>query len=207
MKKPALTFLIVLSAFLISAQNNNNFISINARYPVPTGDNFINKGLGNGYTGIMDIGLDYRMVKFKGFGMGISFNTSILRLPETDLTLVILSPKVLFDYETGLNRISIIPQIGVGYSNWIFRSPAISFTDESGNPVHGDAVKQNENGFNLGGGLKFVLNTDNHVKWYINFTYEYTRLEIPDETAENSGHNRNIQMFYPGVGLIWIFGR
>lgn len=163
-----------------------------ARYPVPTGDNFINKGLGNGYTGIMDIGLDYRMIKFNGFGMGISFNTSILRLQETDLTLVILSPKVLFDYETGLNRISIIPQIGVGYSNWIFQAPSITFADESVNPVLGDAIKQKEYGFNLAGNLKFVLSTDNQLKWFINFTYEFTRMEIHDEPAENSGHNRNI---------------
>jgi hypothetical protein len=190
MRKILIIGLIILSASSTYSQLNTENISFELRYPVPIGDNFINKGFDNGYLGIIDFGVDYNIIKTKGFGIGLLLNTSVLRL-----------------YEIDLSKIIIIPQIGVGYSNWRFRAPAMTFTDEFGNPVQGEEYKLNENGLTLRGGSKIVLNTDSKVKWYINFTYEFTKLEKPDEPAEDTKHNRNIQIIYPGVGLTWNFGK
>jgi hypothetical protein len=198
---------ITISAF---SQINTKNISFELRYPIPIGDNFINKGFDNGYIGVIDLGVDYNIIKTNGLGIGLLLNSSVLRLSETDLTLMILSPKLKLEYEIDLNKVSIIPQVGVGYSNWRFRAPAseMTLTDEFGNPVQGDGeeFKQNVNGLTLRGGSKLIFNSDNKVNWHINFTYEFTKLEKPDEPVEDTKNNRNIHIIYPGVGLTWSFG-
>ncbi len=211
MKKITIIGLILTITISTFAQINTDNISFELRYPIPIGDNYINKAFDNGYLGLIDLGVDYNIIKSNGLGIGILLNSSVLRLSESDLTLIILSPKLKVEYEIDLNKISIIPQIGAGYSNWIFRSPApdLTLTDEYGNPVQGDGekFKKNESGLTLRGGSKLVLNTDSKVKWYINFTYEFTKLEKPDKPALDTKQNRNIHMIYPGVGLTWNFGK
>lgn len=207
MKRITIIGLILTITISTYAQLNTENISFELRYPIPIGDNFINKGFDNGYLGLIDLGVDYNVIKTNGLGIGVLLNSSVLRLSETDLTLIILSPKLKVEYEIDLNKISIIPQIGAGYSNWRFRAPAMTFTDESGNPVQGEDYKKNENGLTLRGGTKLVLNSDSKVKWYINFTYEFTKLEKPEKPVKDNKHNRNIHMIYPGVGLTWNFGK
>lgn len=211
MKKITIIGLILIITISSFSQINTENISFELRYPIPIGDNFINKGFDNGYIGLIDLGVDYNIIKTNGLGIGLLLNSSVLRLSETELTLMILSPKLKVDFEIDLNKVSIIPQIGVGYSNYRYRAPAsdMTLTDEFGNPVEGDSekFKQNENGFTLRGGSKLVLNSDNKVKWFINFTYEFTKLEKPDEPMQDTKQNRNIHMIYPGVGLTWNFGK
>lgn len=201
----SLILTITISAF---AQINTKDISFEFRYPIPIGDNFINKGFNLGYIGIIDLGVDYNIIKSNGLGVGLLLNTSVLKLYKTDITLAVISPKIKVEYEIDLNNVFIIPQIGVGYSNWRFIVPIDFFIDENdiSHPTYGYKHTSSENGFTLKGGTKILINNDKRVKWYINLAYEFTRLEKPTNGAENNSFNRNIQLFYPGIGLTWDFG-
>jgi hypothetical protein len=206
MKKILIIGLIFLSSISTYSQLNTKNISFELRYPIPFGDNFINKGFGNGYLGLIDFGFDYNIIKINGLGIGILLNSSFLRLSETDLTLMILSPKIKVEYEIDLNKISIIPQVGIGYSNWRFRAPEMTYYDELGDPVHGEKFKQNENGLSIKGATKIVINNNNRIKWYFNLSYEFTKLEKPEQDGGDKKFNRNIHLIYPGIGMIWNFG-
>ncbi len=146
-------------------------------------------------------------IETNGLGIGILFNSSILRLSETEVTLFILSPKIKLDYEIKIDRISIIPQIGLGYSNWLFRAPSIKITDEFGNIVEAGKYKENQNGWTIRGGTRFVLNSSKNLNWYFQIAYEFTKLEKPDSGAGDSKYNRNMHLLYPGIGLIWNFNK
>ena len=207
MKKLLLFGLIIFQTISSYSQINTDKISFELRYPIPLGDNLLNKGFGDGYLGLIDIGVDYNVIETNRIGIGVLFNSSILRLSETDVTLFILSPKIKIDYEININKFSIIPQIGLGYSNWRFRAPAIMMTDEFGNPVEGEKYKENENGLTIKGGTKFVFNSSKNLNWYFQIAYEFTKLEKPDYGANDSKYNRNMHLLYPGIGLIWNFNK
>ncbi len=81
-------------------------------------------------------------------------NSSILRLPETDVPLMILSPKVKIDYKINISKISIIPAVAIGYSNWGFRGPAMQMTDMNGNTIQVGKYRENYNGLTLKGAQK-----------------------------------------------------
>jgi hypothetical protein len=204
-KRSLLIALIILQVISSYSQINKDNISFELRYPLPLGDNFLNKGPGNSYTGIIDFGIDYNFIQKNGFGMGVILNTSLLRFSFADVNLFILSPKVKFDYEIKVKKLSIIPQIAFGYCNYRFRAPSRTLTDEYGNPLEAGKYKKNENGVVMKAGTKVVLNSDRKLNWYLQMAYEFTRLEKPDDPAIDSKYNRNTQLLYPGIGVIWRF--
>ncbi len=185
------------------AQMNTRKIAFELRYPIPMGDNYLNKGWGSGYSGIIDIGVDYNVIKKNGWGVGVLFNSSILKLSKTNVTLYILSPKFKVDYELKMNKFSIIPQIAVGYSNWRFRAPEMTVYDEFGDPLESEKYKENRNGLTIKGATKFVLNNSNRLHWYLQIAYEFTKLD----DSSNLKYNRNMSLLYPGVGVIWNFNK
>jgi len=117
MRKLIIVGLVLFNSICSYSQINNENISFELRYPLPLGTNFINKA---GYLGLFDIGVDYNLIKTSGFGLGVLLNSSVLRFDENDLNLFVISPKLKAEYEISLNRLTIIPQIGIGYSNWRF---------------------------------------------------------------------------------------
>lgn len=205
MKKLLVIGLIIFQSITSCAQNNAHKISFELRYPVPFGDNFINNAYDNGYSGLIDIGIDYNIIEKNGLGIGILLNSSFLKLSETDVSLIILSPKIKIDYEYKVDQFSIIPQIGLGYSNWQFRIPAYNLTDADGNPLEGEDQVKYRNGLTIKGGAKFVFNSNKRLDFYFQIAYEFTKLDKPDNGASNSANNRNIHLFYPGVGVSWKF--
>jgi hypothetical protein len=207
MKKVFFVLLILIQLNNVFSQVNNDDIAFELRYPIPMGNNYLNKAFGDGYLGIVDIGVDYNFIKINNLGIGILFNSSIFRLSETDLTLVILSPKIKLDYKININKVSIIPAIAVGYSNWRFTSPSITMTDEDGNPVQGKKFKEKIDGLSIKGATKVVLNSNNRLNWYMQLAYEFFKLEKPENGAEDSKYNRNMHILYPGFGLIWKFNK
>ena len=207
MKKLLLLGVIILQTISLYSQINKENISFELRYPITSGDNYLNKGFDEGYYGLIDFGVDYNILKKNRLGIGILFNTSMLRLSKTNVNLFILSPKIKIDYEFKINKLSIVPQLGFGYSNWRFRAPEQVLYDDYGNGVIFDKFKNNENGLTVKGGVKCVLNTNNKLNWYLLFAYEFTKLEKPSFEMANVKYNRNMHLIYPGIGVIWNFGK
>ncbi len=62
MKKLLLFVLIISQTISLYSQINTDNISFELRYPLPLGDNLLNKGFGDGYLGLIDIGIDYNVI-------------------------------------------------------------------------------------------------------------------------------------------------
>lgn len=204
MKQIVYTLIFCLNANFAFSQFQSE-IETTLRYPLPVGDNFINKGGGKGYTGLFDVELGYNAFKFGEFNVGVTVNASWLKLRVTDLSLTILSPKIKLTYTSKLDKIWIIPTFGIGYSYLEFKTGELIVHDELGNLVNLGKFKESQNGISFTMGTKAVFNTGNRLKWYAFFAYEFTKLEKPSSPVVNSSYNRNLQMLYPGVGLMWSF--
>jgi hypothetical protein len=196
----------ILQTSLLFSQGINDNISLELRYPFPLGDNFLNnKIVDKGYYGLIDIGLDYSLFRIKNFGIGILVNTSIYKLDISNLTLMVFSPKMKFEYNINFGKFTLIPQLAVGYSNWRFRAPTSSITDESGNVFYIKKIENNENGLSFKGSSKLVFDSSRKMAFYIQVAYEFTRLEKPTMPAVDSKYNRNLKIIYPVVGMLWKF--
>jgi len=206
MKRLLFVLIILIPMNSLFSQINREEIAIDVRYPIPIGDNFLNNNSRGGYLGLVDIGIDYNLLKLNNFGIGFLINSTVLSFSKNDVTLIILSPKIKVDYKININKISIIPNIAIGYSNWQFRSSAKTFAVENGIPVQIDQAAEFLNGITLKGGTKVVLNSTSRLNWYFQFTYEFTRLEKPDNGID-SNYNRNMHILYPGIGVVWRFNK
>ena len=206
MKRLLFVLIILIPMNSLFSQINREELAIDVRYPIPIGDNFLNNNSRGGYLGLVDIGIDYNLLKLNNFGIGFLINSTVLSFSKDDVTLIILSPKIKVDYKININKISIIPNIAIGYSNWQFRSSAKTFAVENGIPVQIDQAAEFLNGITLKGGTKVVLNSTSRLNWYFQFTYEFTRLEKPDNGID-SNYNRNMHILYPGIGVVWRFNK
>lgn len=201
MKKILLTLFIAVQLNNIVAQSYKNNITFELRYPVPTGENFINKAFGNGYKGLIDMGVGYNFLQLDHLGMGILFNSSFLNLSEFDMSLMILSPKIGIEYKIPLQKFTFVPHVAFGYSNFQFTTT--SWTDEFGNVVD-SKHKENLDGITFKGSARLLLNRSKRLEYYLQLAYEFTKLEKWDGTP-NISYNRNIQILYPGIGLVYKF--
>ena len=206
MKRLLFVLIILIPMNSLFSQINREELAIDVRYPIPIGDNFLNNNSRGGYLGLVDIGIDYNLLKLNNFGIGFLINSTVLSFSKNDVTLIILSPKIKVDYKININKISIIPNIAIGYSNWQFRSSAKTFAVENGIPVQIDQAAEFLNGITLKGGTKVVLNSTSRLNWYFQFAYEFTRLEKTDNGID-SNYNRNMHILYPGIGVVWKFNK
>ncbi len=206
MKTRLLIVLALLQVNLLFSQINKEDIAFELRYPIPVGDNFINKGLDKGYTGIIDFGIDYNVVKMKNFSVGVLLNTSYLTQTKSEVDLRIISPKIKCEYNYALSKISIIPQVALGYSSLYFHAKATTVqVDDQIFEIPEEELT--EGGLALKAGTKIVYNANRAIQWYGSIAYEFTKLEKPSNEAEDTSFNRNVGLLYPGVGVIWTFNQ
>jgi hypothetical protein len=206
MKKAFAIMIILIQMNNLFSQINKDDLAFELRYPIPMGDNFLNKGFGDGYSGIDDLGVDFNLLKINKLGVEILLNTSFLRLPESDMNLIILNPKIKIDYKINFNNISVVPNVAVGYSNWQLRATVL--THESPiDPVQKEEIKEYYGGISYRGATKIVWNNNKRLNWYIQLAYEFTKLEESENSGADSEYNRNVHILYPGNGLIWKFNK
>lgn len=197
--------LIILGSLLPICAFGQATLTTEARFPIPIGNNYVSNGFDRGYQGIADIGIGSRIVGKNNLSVNFCVSSSILYLKITTVTLTILSPKVTLNYRIPTNRINFLAQGGIGYSNWFFRSSEkYILTDEFGNQVGSGRFKTQDSGINYRGSLGAELSEFERLTVCILFSYEFTRLSKP-EVAPNTKFNRNIQMLYPGIALMWKF--
>ncbi len=185
-----ITLCLLISVPFYSQTFLDKNLSFEIKYPAPIGDNFIT----DNYTGIINLGIDYNFFKTNNLGIGILANTAFLKTNSqapSNANLWTLSPKFKFDYNFNIGKISIIPQLGVGYSYWSFSPDGFDNIDY--------------NGFSTSASTKILFNSDKKVNLYAILSYEFTRLEKPDNLTSNFSYNQNIHHIYPGIGITWNF--
>jgi hypothetical protein len=178
------------------SQFKSSDLSLTLGYPIPVGNNFVNKG-GNGYTGIIDFGLDYTIFKANRLDVGILMNTSFLHFKATDVALNILSPKIKVGYTIQLKIVDIQPQIAIGYSHFSFKGPAV---------FNGSVYNESARGISAKASTKVILKSEKKVNYYVSLAYEFNKLGELTTEAANTDFNRHIQFISPGVGILWKFG-
>lgn len=203
MKKLLLIWALLFLSMPCFAQSRYGKFSISMSNPIPTGNNFINKNLADGYLGVIDFGAAYNFYQRRSLGIGIQFNSTFLSFSEINEQLTIFSPKLRLEYAIKRNKVSLVPNIAVGYSSWRFRAPRPDFSMDRINVLY----RYNQMGATVRGGAKLVFDTSETLKWYAEFSYEKTRLENKFGGGLNQSYIRNIEMMYPGFGFIWKFKR
>ncbi|HLO59518.1 MAG TPA: hypothetical protein VK179_12300 [Bacteroidales bacterium] len=205
--KRILILLIVLTEGLNgSCQFLTRSVRIAVSYPITTGDNFMNSNLlgGKGYSGIIDAEIEYDLFKAGSTAGGIDFNISILKLKESEITASGYIPGIFVQQEFSVGKMSLIPQAGAGYSRWRYKGPDLEIEDQYGNIIHIENKKAS-NGYNFQGSLRIASRNGRPVNWFLQFKYEFTRLEKPSGGELNSNFNRNFSILYPGAGISWQF--
>lgn len=203
MKKLFITGVFLFLSVSTFAQGRLSKVSVGLSKPVPTGDNFINKNTGGGYNGLIDIGIGYNFLQKENWGVGILLNGVFLNLSEINEDVMVLSPKLRFEYIYTRNKISFAPEIAFGFSNWRFRTRDAEFTLDEPRTLE----KYNHLGITVRGGARLIYDTHDSYSLFLQFYYEFTRLEEKFGGELDSDFRRNIEMMYPGVGITWYFKR
>lgn len=203
MKKLFLTGVFLFLSVPLLAQGRISQVSVGLSKPVPTGNNFINKNSEGGYTGLVDIGIGYNFIQKEVWGIGILLTGTFLNLAEINEDVMVLSPKLRFEYIYKRKRISLAPEIAFGFSNWRFRTKGAEFTLDEPRALE----KYNHLGLTVRGGAKLIFDANDSFSWFIQFSYEYTKLEEKFGGELDSSFRREIEMMYPGIGITWFFNR
>ena len=140
----------------------------------------------------------------RNFEFGLLFNASFWNLEISDITLFMLTPKLKMDYILILKNIEIKPQIGFGYSNLRFSQPDY-LIGEGNEEMTIKGVNENYSGLSMSLASKILLNRSKKLNWYFEIAYEFTRCEKLNNDIVDNSYNRNIQLFYPRIGVIWNF--
>ncbi|WP_291083085.1 outer membrane beta-barrel protein [Flavobacterium sp. BFFFF1] len=187
----------LLLVFYSLANAQHSKFSVEASYPLTTGQNFI----GQDYNGVLDLGVKYKITTMPLVNLGASVNASLLKYrieggysPALDAyvgfktSLYLIQPRVYA--EINLKRITKLhPSIGLGYSFFLFKTNFDSgyFSDES----------NNEWGINLNLGLSYDLLS----RMYIQAGYDFIKLtQLKDGTPSTSYHT-NAGIIKLGLGI------
>ncbi len=188
-----------LLAFLVLGFNSFGQItkfSVEASYPLPIDKNFV----GDNFTGIIDVGLKYRIKNLRVINFGFSLNAAYFTdsrseyFPGPDevldfkTSLYMIEPKIFAEINLkGLTKLR--PSAGIGYtflmSDTKFDSP--DFSNET----------TNQGGINGNIGLSY----DIAKKLYILAHYDYTILSQLESGIPKTDYNTKISVVKIGLGL------
>lgn len=187
--KQKLTILALTVLLGICSQAQESKLSTTLSYPFPIDNNFI----GENYTGIVDIGLQFRFVEANSIRIGASVNTSYLAYFNNPASTVdkvnayLVQPRVFGELVLpSLQKFR--PMVGVGYT-------VVTLKAKRDGADLND-FKENNNGLNVNLGFSY----DVSEKIFIHMQYDFVKLDrdeiVPDET-----YNTNVNQLKLGVGL------
>jgi len=174
--------------FNLFAQDSK--FSITLSYPYPFDKNFV----GTNYTGVLDLGVQYRFVDAGLVKIGASMNGSYLVFPDNPapqvnkINATFIQPRVFGELSLpSLDKFS--PTFGIGYT----------FTSFKGNFVLIEgpgSFKENYNGLNLNLGFFYDI-TD---RFFTHLHYDFIKVSSA-EGAPDVKQNTNINLIKIGVGF------
>lgn|GEM_PF-505785 len=179
----------VFCVSLLSTGQNRKW-SVEGNFPYTFGDNFVDEG----YNGVADLGLKYRIREYRRFDLGASLNmgafTSAASLDGSNGingNAILFQPRAfasyIIDSVPGLH-----PMVGLGYSLFMF-----NVNDENFNNAN---FQQNrsDDGLNLNVAIAYDL-TD---ALFVQVQYDYIRLSA--RNSIDSSYNKNVNIIKLGFG-------
>lgn len=187
-QKLVLAFVLI---FTIKSFAQDSKFSIEASYPIPSDNNFI----GENYTGLVDVGINYRFLEFASVNIGASIHMGILKntkssIPDIDIVAHIIQP-VLFaelDLET-MDKFH--PALGLGYAFIIFDASGTLMGEE----IHHIDETLTTDGLHINLGALYEISD----KWYVKAQYNFIKAR-PEGEALDIKYNKNINILKIGLG-------
>ena len=183
--KNLLSIVCFLFVSTIFAQESK--FSVTLSYPYPFDSNFV----GANYTGVVDLGAQYRFVEAGPVQIGASINGSYLVFPDnpapqTDkINATFIQPRIFGELNLpGLDNFT--PSLGVGYTFSTFKAK-IDFQGA-------DDLKETYGGINLNLGFYYDI-TD---RFFTHLHYDFVKLSRDD--VPESKENTNINQAKIGIG-------
>ena len=164
--------LFLFTLISISLYSQNSAVSVELSYPLPAGDNFIQRS----YNGIVDAGVKVRAVDIGAFRLGGAFNSTILvknndvdTSPLTvNITAIGLQPKLFVELDSPLLE-RFHPHVGVGYSFFVFSIESDALGD------FGTAIEnETQSGVNFHLGVAY----DFTERFFLQVQYDFTKLSV-----------------------------
>ena len=183
--------LLLLAIFTKSFAQDSKF-SIELNYPLAIDNNFI----GDDYSGIIDLGIDYKFTKLSPIDIGVSLNSSLmvnnsnLNSGSVDfkVTTYIIQPKLFGELNIESLK-ALHPSVGLGYTFMVFDpSGTISGVDVSGE-------NDTQSGFNFNLGLAYDLSE----KLFAQIQYDFVKLNPPSDVPDIT-FNTNVNILKIGLG-------
>lgn len=176
----------------IHSYSQDSKFSLELNYPAPMGENFV----GENYTGIIDLGADYRIANLNPIHIGVSINGGVLLnnsnqnngLQDFKVTTYAIQPRIFG--ELNLESIAKIhPAIGLGYTIMIF--------DASGTNNGFDVSDSSDTktGININFGLAYDISE----KLFVQAQYDVIKLK-EDNEVPNTKFNTNVNILKIGLG-------
>jgi len=189
--KAVITLLfVVLTSIQMLSQDSR--ISVELSYPLPAGDNFIQRS----YNGIVDAGVKVRFFDVGSFRFGMAFNTTVLvnknevdtRPLTVNITAFGLQPKAFAELNSPF-LVGFRPNVGLGYSFFVFSIESDALGD------FGTAIEnETQRGVNFHLGLAY----DFTERFFLQVQYDFTKLNV--ENIPDIPFNSDVNLFKIGVG-------
>jgi hypothetical protein len=188
----------IFPAFAQDKVKKNQF-SLNACYPIPIGYDFVNKSYTKGYLGLFSVEIGYAHSFFYNIFTGINLELDHLYLDSANIDLEIFKPSLSIGYPIKLSKLVITPQVNIGYSLWRYYSKYVTGTKTD---LDSNSYYESNNGISIGGTIYFSYPVYRNISINLSFRYEYTHLSVPSNATYTSRYYQDIQMIYPGLGLM-----
>lgn len=189
MKQKLTIFLTMLMmGFLAHAQDKK--ICVTVAYPLPTGDNFLTD-----YTGVADVGVQYRFIKAGPIQLGISANAGYYSWRRTLSTATVkdkstlIQPRVFGELNLP-NLVKFRPFMGIGYTFANFKSVVEGASNQPPD------TKNNFEGINLNLGVAYDITK----RFFAHVQYDAVKLSR-DDVDMNESFFQNMSILKLGVGL------
>lgn len=189
--KKALLFLLLILSFNLFSQNSKFSIELN--YPIPSDNNFIGKN----YTGIIDLGVKYRILNKSIVNLGLALNANLLTFDNTNINspqdykiyAYPIQPRMLCEFNIKSIE-KLHPYSSIGYSFIIFKASGTN------NGYDISDLNETQSGFNINFGLAYDITK----KLFVNAQYDFIKLSQKDDIP-NTTYNSNVNLIKIGIGL------
>lgn len=189
--KKTLLFLLLITSFNLFSQNSKFSIELN--YPIPSDNNFIGKN----YTGVVDLGVKYRILNKSIVNLGLSLNTGLLTFDNSNINspqdykiyAYPIQPRMLCEFNIKpLEKLH--PYSSIGYSFIIFKATGTNYGEDISD------MNKTQNGFNINFGLAYDITK----KLFVNTQYDFIKLNQNGDFP-NTTYNSNVNLIKIGLGL------
>ncbi len=184
--------LTLLLIFSIKSFSQDSKFSLELNYPIPIGNNFV----GENYSGIIDIGADYRFANLNPVNIGISLNGGVLvnnsnqnnGFENFKVTSYVIQPRIFGELDLE-SMDKFHPTVGLGYTIMVFNASGTNNGFDVSDTI------DTQSGFNFNFGLAYDITE----KLFVQAQYDFIKLGV-DSDVPDIKFNTYVNILKIGLG-------